>query len=173
MNGYFKTSCPICAQGIEYPKEGVGTDIQCPSCQSWIVLRRDLPTRWLKFWMYFRLPVAFLTSLAALGDVRAMSFSSFFLIAYCGLVASVMSGLIKRKLWGWKWNWVFLSIETLLFPLYILSVLFAGQSLKPGASQSGAAIALLKLYGSLLLVYGSIWLLPNAVYFLKRKHLFK
>jgi hypothetical protein len=51
---YIKTLCPFCDGSIEFPEHGVGEMIDCPHCQSQIVLRQIAPkekpqrTHWLK-----------------------------------------------------------------------------------------------------------------------------
>jgi len=47
MSDYYKCSCPHCAQSIEFPAEGVGQIIACPTCEKEVALISQDPSRFI------------------------------------------------------------------------------------------------------------------------------
>jgi len=112
---------------------------------------KDIPTGWLEFYIYCRIPLGIIGALITALLTEAPVFI-FFTVLYGTLSVAVFVGLRRRRLWGWKLNWILLAVESLLFPL---------------TSESGLS------YFGLLAIVALLWIWPNYVYFRKRRHLFK
>jgi len=123
---------------------------------------------WLKFWVYFRLPISIL-KLAA-DTFNAISENpetiiyivslSFFVIATCFLLLTIKETKLFTPL-GYKLNIVLISVEALMF----------GINAATGTNTSTGNIILYFFIGSIL--GGIFWFFPNYIYFSKRKSLFK
>lgn len=133
----------------------------------------DLPTAWLRFWTWIRLPGGAVLTLVALGQALTSPKSvmdpqhpiATFVSTALGLVAAsaaliVAVGLHKRLLWAWKANFGLICAEVVLVP-FGLDV----------TAKSGISGATAYLFGVAL--FAVAWLWPNALYFRKRRHLFK
>jgi len=118
----------------------------------------ELTNRWLKFYVYFRIPFGiFILLINAFSPPTYLLYSEigiFRIVLTCFIIAYLVLfwALFKRKLWGWKYNWGFIFLEPIIFSF--------------GASKEPSQFVLF-LFGSLL-----IYSLPNYIYFKKRKHLF-
>ena len=124
----------------------------------------DTPTAWLKFWTYIRLPAGLLVGLVKLTDTHFGSeFESLVTVVISvplfALVIATIVGLHRRRLWGWRLNWVVLFTEAVLYPLTRLRDSLNGPEL------------LGFLFGGWLVI-GLIWVWPNYIYFKKRRALF-
>ena len=116
----------------------------------------ELSVKWLWFYTYIRIPLGILSMLASmpesgnLYDPRGIERS----IALSAIAFSVLLfiGLHKRKLWGWRLNWVSLGLEVFLVPL--------------GRTEN---IVTYVIFVAALIC---VWFVPNAIYFEKRRHLF-
>ncbi len=149
--------CPSCNsfQDIEQKK--------CPNCNFDVTNvpeeTKAFPVKWLKFYTYFRIPLFILISFVFLiftivyfrvpfiSGILSIIFTIFIIM---GIFLFI--GLHLRKLWGWKLNWYFLSIE-ILFGVF--------------SKFEGKAQFIGLLLGGIL-----IWFIPNYIYFFKRKSLF-
>lgn len=114
----------------------------------------ELPLRWLKFYTYFRLPLALAISLILmayyLDPMKVMGVVITALISI--LMCVVFIGLHKRRFWGWKLNLVLLVVETVLNSI--------------GRAKDFEDFSIVLIGGAL------IWFLPNYIYFNKRRYLF-
>jgi lysylphosphatidylglycerol synthetase-like protein (DUF2156 family) len=131
-------------------------------------LRRQLPTAWLRFWIWWRLPLAALTAaMVAIGvtiRIQPIAFPITFLVLLLGFAASAFLvalavGLQKRQTWAWNANWAVIFGETVVAPATGLG----------GAKSSGEAVV---IYVVLLATALVCWALPNSIYFRKRRILF-
>ena len=118
----------------------------------------DLPVSWIKFYNYWLIPGAVFRNLVIIPFTQEIKYgipsNTLFII---GLICSIplfflFIGLRKRRLWGWKLNWVILVAGVLLIPL------------------DYAGTVIIYLIG---VVFGLlVWFLPNYFYFKKRRPLF-
>jgi|GEM_PF-2186820 len=116
----------------------------------------EVPTGWLEFYNYWLIPggIFFNLIIAPLTiQIEYPGVMFIFGLIWSILLAFLLYGLHKRRLWGWKLNWVVLVIGVLLNSLeyYTMGVIF---------------------YFVVLILGVLIWVLPNYVYFKKRRHLF-
>jgi hypothetical protein len=122
--------------------------------------KKPLPTAWLKFYTYVRLPLGALFLLGQIlgepgkSQESALQFVS--LVDLC-FVILVMIGLIRRAAWGWKLNNILIVLETLAYAY--------AQSQKQ--RELGP-----EFFFVMFLIWGLCWALPNGIYFWKRRHLF-
>lgn len=116
----------------------------------------EVPIGWLKFYNYWLIPggMFFNLIIAPLTiQIEHTGIMFIFGLIWSILLAFLLYGLHKRRLWGWKLNWVVLVIGLLLYPLkyYTRGAIF---------------------YFVVLILGVLIWGLPNYIYFKKRRHLF-
>jgi len=113
---------------------------------------KGLPIRWLRFYIYFRLPFGLLLGfiqIFIMPDLAERVITLILTVPFAIFGALVFVGLHKRRSWGWKLNWVLLVLDTLFITF-----------------QMGELSVFLGVIAAL------IWLLPNYVYFNKRRLLF-
>jgi hypothetical protein len=122
-------------------------------------VEEGLPTKWLWFWLYIRLPLGVLASLlyAARGDTITSTVNLLFALWLIGL----FFGLRDRKLWAWKQNIWIVFAEPFTRALRQYQI---GSTPEQIGNDIGVTIGVLLLIG--------VWSWPNYVYFKKRKHLF-
>jgi hypothetical protein len=136
-------------------------------------LARPLPTRWLTFYTYFRLPFGALALLLSASEALVILGSAsdavrlqlsihawiFLLssIAVSILVIALSVGLARRRIWAWKWNWALLLFE---WALWIVR----------GDHEIRKSLISLVIWS---LAFLPIWFIPNALYFSRRRGLFK
>ena len=119
----------------------------------------ELSVKWLDFYTYIRIPLGILFSIISLfrastmlaNDPIALVFNLIFTVLGISLAMFLFIGLHRRRLWGWRLNWVVLVLEVVLVPLDSVD---------------------LTMYIIFLIAISLLWLLPNAIYFKKRRHLF-
>ncbi len=132
-------------RGID--KESVEKEQELPS-ESKI---EKTPIKWLNFYTYFRLPFSVI-----IGFFWAFTSTDIFVLSvqiiFSILPIFTIIGLHKRKLWGWKLNWILLALDMILYPIERSDTL--------------------TVYVILVILLGLIWFLPNYIYFKKRRHLF-
>jgi len=120
----------------------------------------DLPVRWLNFYIYVRVPLCMVRSLLFFGISLLMFAEEPAVLVFMGVLTGIdiglsiflFIGLHRRRVWGWRLNWVVLVLEVFLRPL---------------DRAEDAVMYIVFLIAALLL-----WLLPNAIYFSKRRQLF-
>lgn len=123
---------------------------------------KELPARWLKFYIYVFLPFKILTSpvtilaeydtLIQAGHKVSLNPIVFIPIVILDIfICFVIYGLYKKRLWGWICNWIFLVL--MIFNPINYQISF------------GANIV------AIILTF-LIFFLPNYFYFKKRKYLF-
>ena len=151
----------------EVRRRGISEALTDPTDDS----ARDLPVNWLRFWIWFRLPVgAVVTPLLILAPTGPRSVMEPMepIAAVIGLGLGVVIavflivvavGLHKRRLWAWKTNWGLIFGEAVLLPL-------------TGANKATGPFEGIVLYIVLLGFAVAVWVLPNLVYFRKRRHMF-
>jgi len=125
-------------------------------------VKSNLKIKWLEFWIYFSLPLGFISLLLFPFVTGLYKIDVVFPIIYVSLsILYIFTniGLYLRKLWGWYLNWFVILIGTLLgaIPIHV-----------DPSSKDYVGILLMKLI--LLAIF---WLLPNIQYWKKRKILFK
>jgi len=127
----------------------------------------ELPTRWLCFWMYFRLPIVgalwIWAGLAPLiRQTRAATATGiFFSLAAVGIglwQISIASGLAQRRTWAWRQNWVSLFGGPICFAAWTVLV--------------ECSIRAFVAFSFLVIALGLVWCWPNYIYFKKREPLF-
>lgn len=111
--------------------------------------KEKIPEKWLNLYTYFRIPLSILRDLILI--VKYPSYNVPYII-FDVVLLYLFFGLHKRRLWGWKLNWIVLMVSTLLCPLDL--------------DKSG------NNYFFYLVILSLVWLLPNCIYFKKRRHLF-
>ena len=113
-----------------------------------------IPVGWLKFYNYCVIPGGILRTLVItplpLGYWSNIMFTIG--LTWSILLGCLFYGLYKKRLWGWKLNWILLVIGVLLTPLEY---------------EKGAVFYFVGLVSG-----GLIWFLPNYIYFKKRRALF-
>jgi hypothetical protein len=119
-----------------------------------------IPTKWLFFWTYIRLPLGILSHLGSWRFVREAAtldrldygvFGAVLGLLFPLLIIlhiAVIVGLARRRLWGWKLNWIILTVESALIPWFYFETTFLG------------------------LVFALAWFAANFDYFRKRRYLF-
>lgn len=121
---------------------------------------KRLGTAWLTFYVYGRLPLGILLTVAEYTSFRALyadepvtrSVGTVIVGFTLLLLVFLFIGLHLRKLWGWWLNWFVLVYDLVL------------RSFEKADDPA--------MFVGLLVVLGLIWLLPNAIYFGKRRCLF-
>ena len=121
---------------------------------------KALPIRWLNFYVYVRIPAGIVLSLpyalvaiAMYADDYTTGVRSLILTLFDVCVSVFLFiGLHRRRLWGWRLNWIVMVLEVLLRPL----------------ERAENAI----MYFFFLAAGALFWFLPNAIYFKKRRCLF-
>ena len=128
-----------------------------------------LPTNWLNFWIYIRLPLGALLqpliffteegSGAVAQDTTLVALTLMIFGSIGAFAVTVAVGLHYRRLWAWKANWL---------------LLFGEWPLMPAVSEVEIPDVLVYLIGYLgaLIFIGLVWVWPNYVYFRKRRVLF-
>ena len=160
---FLKTDCGHCGQPIEFPDYSEKESISCPACQSPVVLLRkpgapvvvehQLPTRWLWFWVYVRLPLSVLVTLIEFAGMASPSGSVVLVtLAVVGVYCFTVWGLHERTRWGWELNWLVLILDG-------ISMMFR-EGIRDGAIMFGHFMV------------AAVWVSCNYVYFRKRRHLF-
>ncbi len=123
--------------------------------KGWIKKKeKGLPIRWLLFYTYTRLPAYLIWNLTLIFIMTELTERVITLIIYVPIAILsilVIIGIHKRRIWGWKLNWVLLAVESIL-------LVFSGV----GTDASIAYTANL----------GFFWFLINYFYFSKRRILF-
>jgi len=173
--------CPQCGETLRVPQEELvtleaadasptpspppaanahATDMDVPAPLPVLKAEADkhLPTRWLNFYVYFRIPVGIVLSVpSALALVASYSDDPTSVLLILTLEALLVCfcvflfvGLHRRRFWGWRLNWYSLVLDVVLNPL-----------------GKGPA-----MYFLCLVVGALLWFLPNAIYFKKRRYLF-
>ena len=130
--------------------------------------QHNLSIRWLKFWIYIRLPfssiVIFLSSLSGLAQY-SYNFAGvtyvIFNISFAIFLCTLSMGLQKRKLWAWRLIWVIL----------LLDVVFACVRYYFSSTDSDFGFSSLGYYIVFVVIFVG-WFLPNHIYFQKRRILF-
>lgn len=123
----------------------------------------ELPSRWLKFYVYVFLPFRIFTSfvptlaqydkLIEAGYKVELSPLTFVpTIIWDIFICFVIYGLYKRRHWAWICNWIFMAIMVLMSPI----------DFQKSFGAYIVAVILLSL----------IFFLPNYFYFKKRRSLF-
>jgi lysylphosphatidylglycerol synthetase-like protein (DUF2156 family) len=119
----------------------------------------NIPVKWLTFYTYFLLPIGVLRSI--IEAFRALGKSAYFpygdvvmfvTILLSIFIVAVIVGLHKRRLWGWKLNWVLLILNSLMAPF--------------GMAQS------IGYYLIFLALVSVVYFWPHYIYFRKRRRLF-
>lgn len=121
---------------------------------------RSLPVNWLNWYTYGRIPLGIAGLLLhpvdkmAYAELPRGAFAIGIVLAYIYLVLIIclLIGLHRKKLWGWRLNWVVLVLEVLL---------------APAARANNLVSYFVFLIGLLL-----FWLIPHTIYFSKRRCLF-
>ncbi len=109
---------------------------------------KTMPTKWLNFWIYFRLPVTAVFSFVWATSLKHNEIG-IFLFCWSVFILVVAFGLYKRKLWAWKLLWLILVSDFLVCWQY-----------------RGVEFI------SSLIIVGFLWFVPNLSYFKRRKILF-
>lgn len=112
---------------------------------------KDLPVNWFNFYTYFRIPAGILIALSAL---MSGSISARIDIFVFGVL---LYGLHKRKLWGWKLNFLVIGVEAIF------------RSITLSYYEQIFSIDSFLIFSLLILL---IWVIPNYIYFNNRKYLF-
>jgi hypothetical protein len=164
LSDYTEEACRVIR--AELKRRGIPAETSTPLAAS----DQDLPISWLRFWIWFRLPIgALVTPLVIVRQTLtprpvmenpieshiALSLG----VAVAVFLVAVAVGLHKRCLWAWRANFGLIFADVLLWPLER-----AGRS----ASVSQGAT----LYVALLGVASLVWALPNVIYFRKRRSIF-
>lgn len=111
---------------------------------------KTMPTKWLNFWIYFRLPVsAIFIFFSAIILVKNIVILIFF-IGWSIFLLVVARGLHYRRLWAWKLLWLILVSD------FLYTMQFEE--------------AVEKITAFLITLF--LWFVPNLIYFKKRKILF-
>jgi len=137
----------------------------------------QLPTKWMKFYLYFYLPLHCVVELVNLVNVLSLlsqlypSLSktdafwySLYVVwqgLFLGLTVFTSIFMIKRREKGYYANYIYLIIGG-------LSSAAAYVTMQNGASFNDNA---LKFIG-FIVFYGAVFVLPNVIYFRKRRDLF-
>ena len=122
-----------------------------------------LGTRWLKFWIYFSLPIGGVLDFQEVLEIYPTLVSSPAFSAVCTIVlvdivmrVGLIFGLLCRKGWAWKWNWVFIALIWLC----------------PTSQGFRSAEEFWGIYLTKIIGFGLVWMWPNYVYWKKRRGLF-
>ncbi len=120
---------------------------------------KGLPIQWLNFYVNVRIPLGIVVSVIGLivfalsaNDPIAVIVTLILTAFDICLSIFLFIGLRRRRLWGWRLNWVVLVLEVLLRPLDEADDL--------------------TMYVVFLVAAALFWLLPNTIYFKKRRYLF-
>ncbi|HQO35216.1 MAG TPA: GYF domain-containing protein [bacterium] len=120
---------------------------------------KGLSIRWFMFYVYVRIPLGiFLGVLSEIMffpgtyqyDPAMYVFGLIFTVFDVCMSTFLLVGLHRRRLWGWKLNWVCLVLDVLVFPF---------------RAENGIQYVI-------LLIFAVVWLWLNGIYFKKRKCLF-
>lgn len=121
--------------------------------------KRELTNRWLKFYLYLKIPTIIFSLFSAtlfwLISSQSSEVKIVFLFVMLPLIiiySILWAGLYRRKRWGYNLNWAFILLEPVLGGV--------GAATVPGEAVIFIGVGLL------------IYTLPNYIYFTKRKHLF-
>ena len=143
----------------ELKKRNIKEDIINDKKEEIIKKPVELPVRWLKFYTYFRLPLVLIFTIISTGAYLQLPIDEMARVIFIAvtaifaiLIILVFIGLHKKRLWGWKLNWVFISFEIVLSAF--------------GRAEDGVT------FGIFLSIAALIWFLPNYIYFNKRRLLF-
>jgi hypothetical protein len=111
-------------------------------------------TRWLDFYAYFRLLIGGpgLLFIAACYTFNKSILISVTLILIGVLFIGEFFLIIKRNIWGWRFFWIILIIES-------YSVIYSKEYD-------------LRTLCTRFMIVSAIWIAPNTIYFIKRKKLF-
>jgi hypothetical protein len=115
---------------------------------------KGLPIKWLWFYIYVRLPFSFLLTLISIFFIPDLAVRVITLIIttpFAILCVLVFVGLHKRRIWGWKLNWVLIGFEMVLLVF----------------REAETASSSIPIFLSVIL-----WVVPNSIYFSKRRILF-
>ena len=115
---------------------------------------KGLPIKWLWFYTYIRLPLTLIWSLISIffiPDLTERVISLIIIIPFGILSILVFIGIHKRRIWGWKLNWVLIAVE---------SILFVFSRSGTGSPMGYTPLAAL------------IWVALNVMYFSRRRILF-
>ena len=121
-----------------------------------------LGVKWLRFWVYVKLPIdAIVAIIFSIISIKTSPVVFFIMAPWAVLCLSVAYGLHHRKLWAWKWNW-------LVIALLFVSIVIDQISTKSHGMDSDFMfnLTLSSVLGLVLLVC------PSYVYWNNRKHLF-
>lgn len=113
---------------------------------------KGLPIKWLWFYTYISLPLTLIWSLISIffiPDLTERVISLIIIIPFGILSILVFIGIHKRRIWGWKLNWVLIAVELILFVFSVFS--------RAGTVSMG---------------YTPLWVALNVMYFSRRRILF-
>lgn len=118
-----------------------------------------LGTKWLSFYIYFRIPAGIILQAIICMAILYVSYDEsmavqILAISIANIAISILlfTGLHMRKEWGWWLNWAALLSDVFLRPTEKSDDVYG--------------------YISLSALAAVFWFIPNAIYFTKRKHLF-
>lgn len=152
-NAKFCSKCGQSAGGELSRVGGIAADQTTTVAPGEVIVPAALGTKWLKFWNYFSLPAG-----GVLGLLMSLGLPALLIIIMVPLATLqfVMAyGLHYRKLWAWRWNWVF-DVSTYIAMIIPIQT--------PGSHGRTADLVVLSV---IKLILGSlIWMWPNYVYWL-------
>jgi hypothetical protein len=141
----------------------------CPHCKKSIKeeIKPIEKTKWLSFWIFRLMFGSMIGIFVSIGNIFNYRYYEnniiitfiLFVILFFFFTISVAVGLINRKMWAWKANWVIIFGEPLLISLRETS--------DKGSMEHQIGFFIGMMGGALLL-----WIWPNYVYFKKRRTLF-
>lgn len=168
-----KKECPICGKTDVYKAyvEDGGMGDWCPHCNKSIpaINKKELKTKWLGFWIFKLIFGSFIGLLNNIFDILEHPQAGILSPAYMIIIAtiaysfpfSIGIGLIKKRIWAWKLNWIIIFSE----PFFIAVNRMHATSFESASQSLIFLIAMVALSGIL-------WTFPNYIYFKKRRDLF-
>ena len=132
-------------------------------------------TKWLRFWIYFLLPLWAVQGFLIAGfliwslwnaeaSTPVASLTSWLAVLLIGVAAfhvAVAFGLHARERWAWRWNWLLILLPILQIAMIpnVSGNLFS----EPDFSERESVV---------IALYLVLWLLPNFMYWKTRRYLF-
>ena len=122
-----------------------------------LTANKDVGLKWLHFWNYVTLPLGtiaeFMSSFS--GGIQEIT-SALSAIIH----VFVIYGLHKRRMWGWKLNWL----------VILMSFAIIAMPIQSGSKNQSQLIT----EGVFRVILAAVfWILPNFVYWRKRRFLFR
>ena len=128
-----------------------------------LISKKQLGTKWFTFWTYINLPImGGLGVLVAIALATKIFWLGAALFVICVPYLAAAYGLHKRKVWGWRLNWLTIAINC-VNGLVPNSLETFGD---PITSRVLAEVAVRAVFVSI------VWVLPNIIYWRKRRFMF-